>query len=413
MSECKVTDHYTARLSALDLEMIQAVPQGGNWRDIPEQVKSRRLAQIRKSAANGGGSRSTYYGRLRWDAPAYTISTYFNRPGNGCFIHPTAERLISIREAARLQSFPDSYRFHGSARQRQAQVGNAVPPLLAYHLAHMFPVGRYVDLFCGAGGISLGLDWAGLRCVGAIDHDGASLQTFAQNRAEGDDTTIQADLGAEEGYSDLLRMIRGQLGRERLDLLVGGPPCQGFSTAGNNLRDDPRNKLVWAFVRFVEDLSPWFVLIENVPALAWNRNRHVLARIRRQLGFLGYATDYVVAHAEGYGVPQLRRRLFLIASRGDGPISWPVPSHQVLKPAYLTHQPRLDSTGGEGDRQPYTTWHAMGDLPEQTTPTPDVTTSFLREPNSEFGRWARGITSLHDFLSNGAAVRLQKSLTLM
>ena len=240
-----------------------------------------------------------------------------------------------------------------------------------------------------------------------------ALETFAQNRTEVDDTTIQADLGSEEGYADLIRMIRGQLGRERLDLLVGGPPCQGFSTAGNNLRDDPRNKLVWAFVRFVEDLSPWFVLIENVPALAWNRNRHVLSRIRRQLGFLGYATDYIVAHAEGYGVPQLRRRLFLIASRGDGPISWPVPSHRVLKPAYLTYQPRLDSTEGEGDRQPNTTWHAIADLPEQTTPNPDDTTSYSREPRSEYGRWARGITSLHDFLPNGASVRLQKSLTLI
>ena len=408
-----VTDHYAARLSDLDLEMIRAVPQGGNWRDIPEQIKSRRLAQIRKNAANGGGSRSTYYGRLRWDTPSYTISTYFNRPGNGCFIHPTTERLISIREAARLQSFPDSYAFHGSARQRQAQVGNAVPPLLAFHLAHMFPVGRYVDLFCGAGGMSLGLDWAGLQCAGAIDYDRPSLETFARNRTDDDNATIQADLGAEEGYADLLRMIRGRLGHERLDVLVGGPPCQGFSTAGNNLRDDPRNKLVWAFVRFVEDLSPWFVLIENVPALGWNRNRPVLTNIRHQLGLLGYATAYVVAHAEGYGVPQLRRRLFLIASRVNRAISWPVPSHRILKPAYLTYQPRLDSTGGEGYRQPYTTYDAIADLPEHTTPHPDDTTSYVREPISEYGRWARGMTSLTDFLSNGTSVRLQQTLPLV
>ena len=208
----------------------------------------------------------------------------------------------------------------------------------------------------------MGLDWAGLRCVGAIDHDKASLETFAGNRA-GDETTIQADLGVEAGYADLLRTIRGRLGHERLDLLIGGPPCQGFSTAGNNLRDDPRNRLIWAFIRFVEDLSPWSVLIENVPALAWNRNRHVLTRIRQQLGVLGYATDYMVAHAEGYGVPQLRRRLFLIASRGNGPISWPVPSHQILKPAYLTYQPRLDTTDGESDKQAYTTWDANSGSP--------------------------------------------------
>lgn len=412
MNEHVVTDHYTARLSDLDLEMIQAVPQGGNWRDIPEHTRSRRLAQIRTSAANGGGSRSTYYGRLRWTAPAYTISTYFNRPGNGCFIHPTTKRLISIREAARLQSFPDSYQFYGSARQRQTQVGNAVPPLLAYHLAHMFPGGRYLDLFCGAGGLSLGLDWAGHRCVGAIDHDELSLETFARNRT-GDDVTIQADLGAEEGYSGLLSTIRERLGHERLDLLVGGPPCQGFSTAGNNLRDDPRNRLIWAFVRFVEDLSPRSVLIENVPALAWKRNKHVLARIRRQLEVLGYATSHMIAHAEGYGIPQLRRRLFLFASRGAGPISWPVPSHQILKPAYLTYQPRHHPIDEESDSQPYTTWDAIVDLPEHTTPDPDDTISYSRDPGSDYGRWARGMIPLQDFLPTGTRIRLQNAPTLI
>ena len=407
-----VTDHYTARISDLDREMIQAVPPGGNWRDIPEYVKSRRLAQIRRHAAKGGGSRSTYYGRLRWNTPAYTISTYFNRPGNGCFIHPSTERLISIREAARLQSFPDAYRFHGSARQRQVQVGNAVPPLLAYHLAQVFPVGRYLDLFCGAGGLSLGLDWAGFRCVGAVDNDKECLETFALNRTD-QGVAIEADLGTDEGYSDLLTMIRRRLRRERLDLLVGGPPCQGFSTAGNNLRDDPRNRLIWSFVRFVEDLSPWSVLIENVPALAWSRNRDVLTHIRHELGVLGYSTDYAVVHAEGYGVPQLRRRLFLIASRGSAPISWPVPSHRILKPAYMRYQPYFDTTSEETDRNPYTTSDAIVDLPEYTTRHPDNTTPYGQEPSSEYGRWARGMTSLSEFLRNSPPVRLQKTLTLM
>ena len=399
MSRHMVTDHFTARLSKLDLEMIQAVPQGGNWRDIPKSIMSRRLAQIRQNAANGGGSRSTYYGRLRWDAPAYTISTYFNRPGNGCFIHPATERLITIREAARLQSFPDSYQFYGTVRQRQTQVGNAVPPLLAYHLAHMFPVGKYLDLFCGAGGLSLGLDWAGFRCAGAIDHDEASLETFALNRT-GDAATIQSDLGAEEGYGDLLRTIKGQLRHQHLDLLIGGPPCQGFSTAGNNLRNDPRNRLIWAFIRFVEDLAPWSVLIENVPALAWSRSKHVLSDIRHQLGALGYATAFIVAHAEGYGVPQLRRRLFLIASRRVDPIGWPVPNHRLFRPAYLRHQPLLDTDGGRRDKQPYTTWDAIGDLPDHTSADPDDVTTYAQEPQSDYGGWVRGIVSLQELVPN-------------
>lgn len=399
MSGSIVTDHYTARLSTLDLEMIQAVPQGGNWRDIPLSVKSRRLAQIRRSAANGGGSRSTYYGRLRWDAPAYTISTYFNRPGNGCFIHPASDRLITIREAARLQSFPDSYTFCGSAVQRRTQVGNAVPPLLAYQLSRMFPVGNYVDLFCGAGGLSLGLEWAGFRCVGAVDNDEASLETFNRNRA-GNVVTMQSDLGVEDGYGALLGAIRTRLGHQSLDLLVGGPPCQGFSTAGNNMRDDPRNRLVWAFIRFVEDLSPWSVLIENVPALAWSRSAHVLADIRDQLGALGYSTDFIVAHAEGYGVPQLRRRLFLTAFRGVDEICWPVPSHQILQPAYLRHQPLFEDGDRPTLKQPNSTWDAIADLPVRTSAGPDEITTYLHGPQSIYSSWARNSVTLEELLPN-------------
>ena len=78
-------NHVSTSLSALDMEMIQSVPEGGNWQDIPERViqKSERLTQIQRS-----GGRTTYYGRLKNILPSYTINTYFNRPGNGTFIHP-------------------------------------------------------------------------------------------------------------------------------------------------------------------------------------------------------------------------------------------------------------------------------------------------------------------------------------
>ncbi len=82
-----IPNHYSARLSELDLAMAIHIPPGGNWKNIPTSIPSQRLAQIRESYAKGGGSRSTYYGRLRPDAPAYTINTYFGRPGNGCHLH--------------------------------------------------------------------------------------------------------------------------------------------------------------------------------------------------------------------------------------------------------------------------------------------------------------------------------------
>ena len=107
----EIPNHMTARLSLLDMRMVNSVPPGGNWKNIPVEIPSKRLEQIRESFRRGEGSRSTYYGRLRPDQPSYTISTYFSRPGNGCHIHYEQDRVLSQREAARLQSFPDSFSF--------------------------------------------------------------------------------------------------------------------------------------------------------------------------------------------------------------------------------------------------------------------------------------------------------------
>lgn len=157
-----VFNHYASSLSDLDMQIIRCVPPGGNWKNIPESVPSQRLAQIRESYKAGKGSRSTYYGRLRPELPAYTINTYFNRPGNGCNMHYDQDRTLSQREAARFQSFPDSFEFIGSLGAINNQIGNAVPPLLAYQIAKEIPYkGQFVDLFCGAGGLALGFIWAG------------------------------------------------------------------------------------------------------------------------------------------------------------------------------------------------------------------------------------------------------------
>ena len=130
-----IPNHKAAKLSELDMMIVNSVPPGGNWKNIPLDVPSKRIEQIRDSYAQGKGSRSTYYGRLLPDMPAYTINTYFNRPGNGCHIHYEQDRVLSQREAARLQSFPDDYYFEGSRGAAFKQIGNAVPVVLAYKIA--------------------------------------------------------------------------------------------------------------------------------------------------------------------------------------------------------------------------------------------------------------------------------------
>ena len=169
----KIFNHQTASLSEIDLKMIKSVPSGGNWKNIPKSIPSERLKRIRRS-----GGRTTYYGRLRWDKPSYTINTYFNRPGNGCFMHPEDKnsnnpqhRLLSFREAARIQSFQDDFKFFGSKTSIFKQIGNAVPPLMAYFIAKKFSVKNAIDLFCGCGGLSKGFELAGTNIILGCDQD--------------------------------------------------------------------------------------------------------------------------------------------------------------------------------------------------------------------------------------------------
>lgn len=377
----RVYDHVSGRLSELDQQVVRHVPPGGNWRDLPEGFASQRIQQIRDSAAAGEGSRSTYYGRLQLGRPSYTISTYFNRPGNGCFIHPTAARLITVREAARLQSFPDSFRFSGKGRARFLQVGNAVPPLLAFQLARAFPPGRFVDLFAGAGGMSLGFEWASHELVQAVDNDSASLATLCANGVS-ESCVTKADLGDETHLSEFLDSPELQ----DLDWLIGGPPCQGFSTAGKNLNDDPRNRLVGSFLTAVRRLRPARVLMENVPALMFRRRRATLDAIVNELSSFGYEVEVSILHAEGYGVPQLRRRLFIQASR-DAPIVWPTPCCEIHDPSQIKLQPHADLSPRQRAR---TVEDAISDLPERTSADPDECVDYAAPPASDYEQWARG-----------------------
>lgn len=400
-----VLDHVSGRLSDLDREVVRHVPPGGNWRDLPSDFNSRRIEQIRRSAAAGFGSRSTYYGRLRPDRPAYTISTYFNRPGNGCFIHPTAPRLISVREAARLQTFPDSYRFTGKGRSRFVQVGNAVPPILAYEVGRMIPPGDFVDLFAGAGGLSMGFELAGHRQLIAVDHDAACINTLLANGVP-DERAIQADLSSDSAIAEIVETVKRRA--SELDLLIGGPPCQGFSTAGKNLVTDPRNRLVHAFLHAVAAIRPRRVLLENVPALMYRRRKPVLDAVLNRFDELGYATSIAVLHAEAYGVPQLRRRLFISATLEDDAV-WPHPSHSICDPAQRNFQP-----GAIDDRAVLpvrTVIEAIGDLPADTAPEFSASVQYAAPPRTSFQEWARGLIGIQELTSSASSSERKSALS--
>lgn len=360
-------NHEMPKLSKLDKMVIEAVPEGGNWQDIPLSVPGERLVQIRKMTEERGVVRTTYYGRLRRDHPSYTINTYFNRPGNGTHIHPIEDRTLTSREAARLQSFPDNYVFTGSLAAIRNQIGNAVPPLLARavgaQLAKFASGNLCVDMFCGAGGISLGLEAAGWHTLCGVDYDINALNTFALNRPshfEPDELSISStavlrrDLLNEDHRNELYDKISRALGDRKLDLLIGGPPCQGFSHAGYRDPEDRRNDLASIFIEFAERLRPKIFVLENVEGLGTMKKGRVLSDIVRTLEDIGYKVSAPVwkLFSEEYGVPQMRRRLFIVAS-SNGDVSLPPPL-----PTHVRCRGRRESLGGalnllDGNLLPY------------------------------------------------------------
>ena len=326
-----IPNHFAAHLSNLDLTVAKSVVPGGNWKQVPHDVPSQRLHQIRESYAAGKGSRSTYYGRLRPDAPAYTINTYFSRPGNGCHLHYDyaggQHRTLSQREAARLQSFPDNFIFSGSKTSINQQIGNAVPPLLGFQIAQGFPErGYYIDLFCGAGGLSLGFKWAGWEPILGNDIEKSFLQTYQANVHH---RVITGDIRDERVFDEIVTC--SQIARAKNPniplLVIGGPPCQGFSTAGNRRSlSDPRNWLFAQYKAILSAVQPSGFVFENVTGLLNMEGGQVFDMVKRELQATVASLHIWKLRAEEYGVPQRRTRVIIVGDvSGSMPLSPPKP----------------------------------------------------------------------------------------
>lgn len=393
LNSAKWLQHERNTLSALDLEMIRHIPIGGNWQNIPESVPSERVRQIRAMSKARGIVRTTYYGRLRPDQPAYTIATYYNRPGNGTNIHPVEDRTISHREAARFQSFPDRYGFIGGDGAIRKQIGNAVPPLLAKAVATRVmettdESGPVVDLFAGAGGLSLGFEEAGFLIAAAAENDAAALRTYAFNHPtesiadpkSSRTLLLDADLSLPDVRDSVYASIRQKLGGRAPAVLVGGPPCQGFSYAGFRDPTDSRSDLATAFLDFVDALRPDAVVMENVEGLLTAQGGRVINDLMKTLRDLGYPVDnpWVLA-AEQFGVPQMRRRVFLVASRGES-ID---PPEGYLDRCFGRREP---ADALRGISYPVTVEEAISDLP----PLGEGSWEQPRLGRTHYAAWVRG-----------------------
>jgi len=392
-SRLLIPNHYSAKLSELDMAIGLSVPPGGNWKNVPHHIPSKRLESIRTSYAAGGGSRSTYYGRLHPDFPSYTINTYFNRPGNGCHLHYDYEggqhRVLSEREAARLQSFPDSFVFHGNHGSIQKQIGNAVPPLLAYQIAGQLPsTGSYVDLFSGAGGLALGFKWAGWSPIVANDIDPSFLKTYAANIHS---NTIPGDIRDKSVFKQLVAAVKDSRKPDAPLFVLGGPPCQGFSTAGKRrTQDDERNHLFNEYRAFVNAVKPDGFVFENVPGLLNMEGGAVFKHIHSRLETAGRSLTKWLLRSEEHGIPQRRTRLILLST----PKSWGIPK----EPLKITELPKRQLSSTTLIRS-ISVNEALSDLPKLVQGQDGSLFDYRSEPTTDYQRLMRGVISSSDYVA--------------
>ena len=187
-----------------------------------------------------------------------------------------------------------------------------------------------IDLFCGCGGLSLGLRRAGFAVLGALDADGLAVDTYRDNHKN--TGVLERDIRSvcATQWMNELGLCKGEL-----DLLAGCPPCQGFSklrtrNGGRRIRDDD-NELIFEFVRFVKAFRPRAIMLENVPGLVEDVR---LVRVTRTLAALRYRYAVRVLDATEYGVPQRRKRMILLGSRLSAPrFAKPVKRQRTVREA--------------------------------------------------------------------------------
>jgi DNA (cytosine-5)-methyltransferase 1 len=173
-----------------------------------------------------------------------------------------------------------------------------------------------IDVFCGVGGMSLGFEQAGFDVVAAFDLESRHVETYRANFRH--TKSFATDLSKTTGAD--LRRLAG-VGNRTIDVLFGGPPCQGFSVGGKRDLNDRRNTLLHDFARLVRQIRPRYFVIENVEGLLLSHARPVLASFSRRVKRAGYklVEPIQVLDAADFGVPQRRRRTFLLGCREELP----------------------------------------------------------------------------------------------
>lgn len=204
------------------------------------------------------------------------------------------EREFSLREYAQVQTFPDEFKFVGTYEKIKDQIGNAVAPKMASYVGQSLKGKTIGDLFAGCGGLSYGLKMLGKEVLWAIERNVNSARTYKINHPK---TKVLT--------RDIKKINPSTL--EKVDVIVGGPPCQGFSLSGLRFKDDPRNELYKEFLRFVDVLKPKEFIMENVPQI-----KQLEKQIVKDFNKIGYKVEGKLIRGEDIGMRQKRNRYFYI-----------------------------------------------------------------------------------------------------
>ncbi|MBO1047003.1 MAG: DNA cytosine methyltransferase [Dolichospermum sp. DEX182a] len=248
-----------------------------------------------------------------------------------------------------------------------------------------------VDLFAGAGGMTLGFEQAGFDILASVEIDPihCAIHKFNFPFWTVICKSVEETTGKEIRNSS-------QIANQEIDVVFGGPPCQGFSLMGKRSFDDPRNSLVFHFIRLVVELQPKFFVLENVKGMTVGKHKEFIAEIINQFTESGYQVDanYQVLNAANYGVPQNRERLFLLGSRQN--IELPkYPDKMIF--------PNLKSP---------TVWDALQDLPVIENYPELYQQDWILTEFSNPSNYAKKLRNL-EIAKNNYAYKRQYDLTLL
>lgn len=213
-----------------------------------------------------------------------------------------------------------------------------------------------VDLFAGAGGMTLGFEQAGFDVLAAVEIDPVHCATHQFNFPM---CSILCQDVAQLRGSEIRK--KSAIGGREIDVVISGSPCQGFSMMGKRDVDDPRNSLIFHFQRLVLELKPKFFVMENVPGIASGEHKELLNILISSFLEAGYKVEenYQVLNAVNYGVPQARKRLFLIGCKKDYELpKYPQPTTILPKIKVPQRYKKVNLPAVP------TVWDAIGDLPE-------------------------------------------------